>query len=408
MKRASTVSLVVFLAAAASRGATVRVSNAAGLSQALRAARAGTEILIAPGTYSGSFAARNLHGTAQQPVVVAAADPRHPPVLRGRAGCMHLSDVSHLVLRGLVLEGARVNGLNIDDGGSYATPSHHIILEGLTVRDVGPRGNKDGIKLSGVDDFLVRGCTVERWGSSGSGIDMVGCHRGLITRCLFRHRKGQGGNAVQAKGGSADVVVYACRFQDAGQRAINLGGSTGLAYFRPKNPGYEAKRIVAIGNTFVGSLAPIGYVSSEECEASFNTIYRPAKWVFRILQESTGPAFVPCRNGVFRGNLVVWRRGDVGVFVNIGPNTAPKTFRIEGNWWFCLDAPSRSRPRLPVPEKGAVVGKDPGLRVDGLQITASAAPDHGAHSRLASSEAARLCRQLVPWAYEKERGRRGG
>ena len=38
-----------------------------------------------------------------------------------------------------------------------------IVLEGLTVRRVGPRGNRDGIKLSGVTDFRVESCRVERF-----------------------------------------------------------------------------------------------------------------------------------------------------------------------------------------------------------------------------------------------------
>ena len=111
----------------------------------------------------------------------------------------------------------------------------------MVVRDIGPTGNRDGIKLSGVDDFRVEGCTVERWGSGGSGIDMVGCHRGEIVGCTFRHGDTTGDSGVQAKGGSRDVVIRRCRFEHAGQRAVNLGGSTGLAFFRPKPEGYEAR-----------------------------------------------------------------------------------------------------------------------------------------------------------------------
>lgn len=421
MTRASTLFLAAVIVAATTRAGTVRVATAAALQRALRAAKPGTRILIAPGTYSGYFSASNLRGTAGAPILIGAEDPKRPPVLRGRGECLHLTNVSHVVLRGLVLERASGNGLNIDDGGDYATPSHHVILDGLVVRDIGPRGNRDGIKLSGLDDFLVRRCTVERWGSGGSAIDMVGCHRGLITECTFRHRKGSGGSGIQAKGGSRDVAIHACRFEHAGQRAVNLGGSTGLPYFRPKDTRYEAKRIVAIANTFVGSMAPICYVTSEDCEASFNTIYRPAKWVFRILQESRGERFVACRNGVFRRNLVVWRRGDVRTFVNIGPHTQPETFRIEANWWFCEDAPAQSRPRLPVAEKAPVIGRDPGLKVDtsrGFEsrervaeappVMATAAPDHGAHSKLAAREAAQLCRKLAPWAFEQAQARSGG
>ncbi len=387
------------LALAPAHGAReARVSNAAGLRLALQSIEPGDSILIEPGDYRGSFGLRDHRATAEQPTVIAAADPDKPPVLRGSSQCLHLSDVSHVVLRDLALAGARVNGLNIDDGGDYRSPSAHVVLDGLTVRDVGSRGNHDGIKLSGVDDLVVRGCTVERWGGGGSAIDMVGCHRVLIVDCLFRHRKGAGANAVQAKGGSASVVVYRNRFEHAGQRAVNLGGSTGLPYFRPKAPGYEARRIAVLGNVFVGSMAPVAYVGCDEGLVSHNTIYRPTRWVLRILQESTGEAFVPCRRGVFRHNLVVWRKGDVQETVNVGPHTEPKSFRFEGNWWYCEDGPSQ--PHLPVAETDGIVGKDPKLTLDGLRAAAPGAPGHGAGIRAAAEEAARIIPRLAPWAFE--------
>jgi len=48
--------------------------------------------------------------------------------------------------------------------------------------------------------------------------------------------------------------------------------------------------------------------------------------------------------------------------VNVGPGTAPDTFRFAGNVWFCEDRPDQSRPRLPTPEKDGLVGVDPQLR----------------------------------------------
>ena len=182
------------------------------------------------------------------------------------------------------MSGATGNGINIDDGGSPDTPAHHVVLRGLVVRDIGPTGNRDGIKLSGVDDFRVEGCTVERWGDRGSGIDMVGCHRGEVVGCTFRHGDRQGDNGVQAKGGSGEIMIRRCRFEHAGQRAVNLGGSTGLAYFRPRPQGYEAKDITVEDCTFVGSMAPVAFVGVDGAAVRHNTIYRP---------RAVGPAHPP-------------------------------------------------------------------------------------------------------------------
>jgi hypothetical protein len=294
--------------------------------------------------------------------VVAAADPRRPPVIRGGETGLHLSDVAHIELDTLVVSGARGNGINIDDGGTVETPSHHVVLRGLVVCDIGPEGNRDGIKLSGVDDFRVEGCILERWGSGGSAIDMVGCHRGEVVGCRFLHADTIPGNGVQAKGGSQDVSIRRCRFEHAGSRAVNLGGSTGLQFFRPRPQGYEAKDLIVEDCTFLGSAAPIAFVGVDGAEVRHNTIYRPGRWCLRILQETTGAGFAPCRNGRFHDNLIAFRSGEMTVPINIGPGTAPESFVLKSNAWYCLDDAERSRPELAIPESEGVHGRDPQFR----------------------------------------------
>lgn len=355
-------SAAAVLAMGAATGPVTTARNSDELQRALAQARPGARILLAPGRYRGGLYAANVQGAPGRPIVVAAADPKQPPVIEGGANGIQLSDAAYLELRGITFTGATGNGLNIDDGGSFGTPAHHIVLRDLTVTNVGPRGNRDGIKLSGVDDFRVENCRLSMWGDGGSGIDMVGCHRGLILGCVFRHRDEAPANGVQAKGGTSEVTVRRCRFEHSGQRAVNLGGSTGLQFFRPKPQGYEGKDLTVEGCTFIGSGAPFAFVGVDGATARFNTVYRPQRWVLRILQETTAPGFVPSRGGVFTDNLVLFRTNEVATTVNIGPNTAPQTFRFARNWWYALDAPGRSAPSLPTRETNGVVGRDPKLR----------------------------------------------
>jgi Right handed beta helix region len=329
-----------------------------GLRRALTQARPGTVIRIAPGDYRGGLSA-TLRGTAKKPIVIEAADPKRPPVIRGGNCGLHLVSAAHVTLHGIVIEGARQNGLNVDDGGTVGTPAHHVRLEKITVRDIGPRGNCDGIKLSGLDDFAVVDCVLERWGSGGSGIDMVGCHDGEIRGCTFRHGDEIGGSGVQAKGGTRAVAIRRCRFEHAGQRAVNLGGSTGAPYFRPLKPGYEAKDMTVEDCVFIGSSSPVAFVGVDGAVVRHCVFYRPTRWLLRILQESRGEEFVPCRNGVFSDNIVAFKSAEIRTMVNVGPGTSPKTFRLERNVWFCIDTPGRSRPQLPISEKDGVHGKDP-------------------------------------------------
>ncbi len=341
----------------------VRVTTRNELVDAVNLASPGTQILVAPGEYRGGLSFTGLRGVQRKPIVIGALDPANPPKILGGASGIHLRDVAWIELRNLILSGATGNGLNIDDGGDLDKPASRVVLSGLVIRDVGPRGNHDGIKLSGVDSFTIEKCVVERWGDSGSAIDMVGCHNGVISGCEFRFRSDVFGNGVQTKGGSSDITIRQCRFDNAGSRAINIGGSTGSDYFRPRDATYEARNITVEDNTFIGSMSPVAFVGVDGATVRFNTIYRPTRWAIRILQESQDDRFVPCRNGVFASNLVVYRAADVRSVVNVGGGTSPETFRFSANHWYCEDEPQRSRPRdLPVPEKDGVYGTPPDFR----------------------------------------------
>ncbi|MBM3212727.1 hypothetical protein FJZ33_10940, partial [Candidatus Poribacteria bacterium] len=288
-------------------GNVVIIQDDQSLHREISQAKPGTRLLINPGVYQGGLYFRDLKGEPDRPIIISSANPDTPSVIKGGGNCLQFSNISYIEIHNLILSDAKGNGVNIDDGGNLDRPSHHILLKGLVVRDIGPEGNRDGIKLSGVEDFRVEDCNIQRWGTGGSGIDMVGCHRGVIQGCFFQHGDKIGDNAVQTKGGSRDIVIRGCRFEHAGSRAVNAGGSTGLQFFRPKPQGYEAKDIIIEGCTFIGSMALIAFVGVDGAIVRFNTIYRPQKWIMRILQETRGPEFVPSRNGEFINNIVVFR-----------------------------------------------------------------------------------------------------
>jgi hypothetical protein len=356
---------LLLLAGERAHALDVKVNGAAELRSAVAAAKPGTRLLLAGGNYGAGFHFSNLRGEEKQPIVIEAADPKQPPVFRdGNAG-MHLSNPAHVELHNLVFTKLAHNGINIDDvGGATNASACSVVLRGLRISDVGGDGNHDGIKLSGIWDFRVTGCTIERWGTrGGSAIDMVGCHRGVIQSNTIGHNpEPQNCSGVQGKGGTSDIVIRLNRFEHAGGRAVNLGGSTGLKFFRPAliegGEHAEARNLRVEGNTFIGSAAPVAFVGVDGAVVRFNTIEQPGRWVLRILQETKASGFVPCRNGEFSDNTIVFdsaRWGEGGV--NIGAGTAPETFKFARNWWYCADNPERSRPRLPTPEVGGIYGR---------------------------------------------------
>ena len=336
-----------------------KVRNRSDLMKALKDAKPGTRILLAPGRYKGGMYLKGVKGTKENPLVVAAADPKDPPVIEGGYCSFQFSGAEYLELRNIVCVGGRGNGINIDGGSKF------FRLLNVTVRDVNQNGNHDGIKLSGVSDFRVENCTVENWGDCG--VDMVACARGLIEGCVFRTTKGGlPAVGVQTKGGSIDVTIRRNRFDRAARRGVNIGGSTSLNCFwlgLPQKDAYEAKHITVEGNIFIGCNAAAAFVTSDDCIARWNTIYHPNRWAFRILQETGDKRFVRCRNGRVEDNIIVYRsdRWFAGGMNFLTKSANPFSFKFARNWWYCSDRPGKSKRSLPVKEVEGVIGKDPML-----------------------------------------------
>ena len=357
--RALTLAVAAAVAAAgAARGEEIRVAGDGALRAAVGRLKPGTTLLLGSGTYRGGLYLRGVSGTAEARIVLRGADAGNPPLfLGGGSEGIHLADCNYVTLANLHVKGFPGNGINVDDGGTFDTPSRGVVIEDVVIRDTGPKGNHDALKLSGVDAFVVRRCRFEGWG--GSAIDMVGCHDGLIEDCTFVGKPTcTQASGVQIKGGSARICVQTSFFHQAGMRAINLGGSTGLEYFRPKVGDCEAEDVTIAGNRFLGGMAPVAFVTADGGHVHHNTIVLPGKWVLRILQETRDGRFKPCRGGLFENNLVVCD-ASVRVFVNVGPGTAPETFTFRRNAWFSRAGPLR--PKLPTAETDGVYDVDPKL-----------------------------------------------
>ncbi len=340
-------------AGAASGGDGSSAKPFATIGAGLAAVKPGDRLVIHAGTYPGGAFAANLQGTAAQPIEITGAPGEAKPHIQGGVEGLHLTDPTYVIVSNLEVSGQSGNAINVDDGGSYATPAHHVVFRGLDVHDVAT-GNHDGLKMSGVEDALVVDSTFRRIG--GQMVDMVGCHRVTVARCRFEDGETVG---VQMKGGSADDVVTRNVFVNAGPRGVNMGGSTGLEFFRPIDAPHEAARIVVSANVFVGGDTPFAYVGCDACVAAHNTILRPNRWAARILQETVGARFVPSRNGKFVDNLVVVGPGISGETVNVGPNTDAASFTFSNDLWFHT-ANAAWRPSLPVTETAPVYA-DPKL-----------------------------------------------
>jgi hypothetical protein len=325
------------------------------ISDAADIALPGDTILVHSGSYAGGYFIPNLQGERDRWIYILAA-PGETVIYEGGNNAWQFTDAAWLYINGFIFQQQVGNGLNFDDGGTYSTPAHHVIFENCTFRDMNATGNNDLLKLSGVDSFEVRNCVFMNGAEGGSGIDMVGCHDGLI---INNHFENLGSNSIQAKGGTSNIRIEGNFFKNGGQRAVNLGGSTGLSFFRPLNADYEAANLKVYANIFIGSVAPVAFVGCINSEVVNNTIYLPEKWVLRILQETVDTTrFKPCGDNAFRNNII-YIDDQVTVECNIGPNTAPETFTFSNNLWFHSENPGWQGPQLPVVDTDHLVGEDP-------------------------------------------------
>ncbi len=297
--------------------------------QALNVVQPGDTVVVYAGTYSGGIFKENLKGTADKWIVLKTA-PGEEVIINGGSNAMQLSSFAFLLIDGFTIQGQTANGLNLDDGGSLITPSHHLILQNCTFLGLNATGNNDQLKMSGIDTFTVTKCKFYNGAAGGSSIDMVGCHVGNFVENYFENA---GSNCIQNKGGTSNIFIQRNYMNRGGERALNIGGSTGLQFFRPPGALYEAKQIYVHSNVFVGSTGPISFVGAVDCEVVNNTIINPTRWAIRILQENNEPGFVQCSNNKFINNIVYFTPTGQPA-INIGGNTLPETFQFSHNLWY--------------------------------------------------------------------------
>lgn len=323
--------------------------------EAAREAKPGDTILIHPGNYRGSFFISDLKGRPDAWITISGTN-RDEVIFEGGVESMHFSDVAFLRLSNFTVRSQTGNGLNIDDAGSFDSPSKQINIQNCVFRDMDASGNNDLLKLSGLDSFSISNCLFQNGAAGGSGIDMVGCHVGIIGGNRFINL---GSNSIQAKGACSDLIISGNHFTRGGQRCLNLGGSTGLPFFRPAGANYEAKSIWVVANIIEYSYAAIAYVGCRNVNVVNNTIIQPENWIIRILQESSDTSFFQsCANNSFVNNIVVIDNS-LSRDVNIGPYTSPNSFLFSHNLWYNLDVQFWQGPQLPVANQFALIQLNP-------------------------------------------------
>ncbi len=344
---------------------------------AAAAASPGDTILLHAGTYDAQNVGEqinNLHGLPNAWYHILGEPNQIVTLTGGWTEALKLSEASYVHISGLrFVNSGWGNMVNIDDAGTYNTPTHNILIENCIFKDILGQGNSDVLKLTGVDTFTVRNCRFYNgaWdvnqGGDGAGIDMNGCHQGVIEDTYFEY---PGRFAMQTKAGCHEIIIRRNFIQArpykpiACERAMQIGGSHG-GIFRPANANYNAKDIWVYSNIFSGGWAPIAFVGSVNSHVINNTFFMPENWIMRILQEQTvsdaGVPMLPCANNSFRNNIIYMSNmSPFGEFQVNYTNTNPGSFTFSNNLWYKINTPGWAGPsNSPVVDLNNMIGFDP-------------------------------------------------
>lgn len=335
----------------------------------------GTAIRIHPGVgydlSSGGNYFVDIEGTAALPIWIGGVETEVKPVFTGGSGLSFDAPLKYVIFHYMNITGSNSHLLNIADGGgepAYRTDglpdpnydydhSRYVIARDL---DLSFAGNGDStencLKMSGVNDFVVRHNTFYRCGMSnpsvtrGDGVDFVGCHHGLVERNIFETRK-----AVQMKGGSEDIEVrwnYATYIDEGTKQdaVFHLGESTGDSLFRPPIAygTSEGRNLRLTSNIVRGGYAALRF-NCDDCLVANNTIIEPLNWVARYANEHSfivsGVEWMrPMLSAKFINNIVRWDGGNSSNEFNVTYTPTPgegleitsaqaATFTVRNNLW---------------------------------------------------------------------------
>lgn len=212
----------------------VAVSDIAGLFEAMRGAKPGDVIEVAPGVYDYTVyqGAQKIDtdaaGTADAPITLRAADPANPPVLTGTSA--ENGYVLHLKGDYWIVDGIRVT---TSQKGIVLDHSSHTVLQNCEVSDTG----SEAVALrDGSSNCVVRACSIHDTGLVtpgygegvyiGSAYSTTGfdykCDNNLVENCVFKNVAAE---HIDVKEYTTGTEIRGCTFYGDGMTGQNFAGS---------------------------------------------------------------------------------------------------------------------------------------------------------------------------------------
>jgi hypothetical protein len=312
---------------------------------------AGTQIIVAPGTYPPA-SLDTLAGTMAQPILITAQPGAIIDGVDSTVSGLYIAGSTFVVVDGLRLENVD-HGVYID--GSTVGGTTGAIIRNVTVESAAA----DGIKVFWVDNVYVEDNTV--LSAPHVGIDLLGCHGGTVARNQLAGTRWN----IEALDGTTNFLIQGNQLGLAGQAALFVGGQD-ASYVRG-NAIYQTTGIQVVANVLqAGVNAAITLDDALDTTITHNTFVSPSNELLEFthdnVTQTTGPSMV-----TFSDNLISFSTVALAKIAVIDTVADTATFTLRRNLWWATDDPSFAGPVLPAPlvETSSIVGLDPQLTPDG-------------------------------------------
>jgi hypothetical protein len=327
-------------------------------------ARPGDEIILLPGRHRPASFER-LMGTQQAPIIIRGATPQKRPLIAAQLDGIRIKLGAHVVIKDLDITGGSASGIWISGRQSSGAPerSRNILIKDVSISRIGPRGQRHGIYLAALNDVRMLNIRVEGWG--GSALELVACSEVSLNGGTFRGLEDHTQNCgIRARAGCERVAITDCRFDNAGDFVLSIGGKSDAGEFVPPlSADAAASSVAEVANMtvdrckIVGGLCPVAFIHAEQCSLRATTIVRPHRCIVAVLNESPDVRVKPSTRNTFGYNLTVWQGGDLVRLAELAEGTRADAVILEDNLWWSNET-AEQRGKL-----GPLPGKEPTRQV---------------------------------------------